>query len=93
MNQSLYLVAGLGKTGRSIAGYLHRRNLPFVVFDTRREPAGLSEFRTDFPGVDIFLGQFPDEIYDQLKEIIASPGISLDEPFLQKAIEKNSGHW
>ncbi|RAP36550.1 UDP-N-acetylmuramoyl-L-alanine--D-glutamate ligase [Legionella quinlivanii] len=88
MNQSLYLVAGLGKTGRSIAGYLHRRNLPFVVFDTRAEPAGLSEFRTDFPGVDIFLGQFPDEIYDQLKEIIASPGISLDEPFLQKAIEK-----
>ncbi|KTC72487.1 UDP-N-acetylmuramoylalanine--D-glutamate ligase [Legionella birminghamensis] len=88
MNQSLYLVAGLGKTGRSIAGYLHRRNLPFVVFDTRPQPEGLSEFRAMFPGVDIFLGQFPDEIYDQLKEIITSPGISLDEPFLQKALER-----
>lgn len=85
MNQSLYLVAGLGKTGHSIAAYLSRRNQPFVVFDTRKEVEGLTEFKTDFPGVDIFLGAFPATVYSQLKAIIASPGVALDEPFLQEA--------
>ncbi len=42
MNQSLYLVAGLGKTGQSIARYLRRRNKPFVIFDTRPEVAGFA---------------------------------------------------
>ncbi|KTD28015.1 MULTISPECIES: UDP-N-acetylmuramoyl-L-alanine--D-glutamate ligase [Legionella] len=89
MNQPLYLVAGLGKTGQSIAGYLRRRNKPFVVFDTRREVAGLSEFTSEFPGVDVFLGAFPTTLYEQLAGIITSPGVPLDEPFLQRAFQLN----
>ncbi|ARG99217.1 UDP-N-acetylmuramoyl-L-alanine--D-glutamate ligase [Legionella micdadei] len=89
MNQPLYLVAGLGKTGHSIAGYLRRRNKPFVVFDTRREVAGLSEFTRQFPGVDVFLGAFPTTLYEQLAGIITSPGVPLDEPFLQRAFQLN----
>ncbi|MFC3908979.1 UDP-N-acetylmuramoyl-L-alanine--D-glutamate ligase [Legionella dresdenensis] len=89
MNQALYLVAGLGKTGNSIAGYLHRKNLPFVVFDTRNKVEGLDEFKSRFPGVDVFLGEFPPELYDQVIEIITSPGISLDEPFIQQAKQRN----
>ena len=89
MNQTLYLVAGLGKTGHSIAGYLQRRNKPFVVFDTRREVEGLAEFTKEFPGVDVFLGELPATIYEQLAGIIASPGIALDEPFMQEARRLN----
>jgi len=89
MTQTLHLVAGLGKTGHSIAGYLQRRSLPFMVFDTRKEVSGLNDFQQDFPGVDIFLGELPDAIYQQITEIITSPGISLDEPFLQKARQQN----
>ena len=37
MNHSLYLVAGLGKTGLSIARYLRRKNKTFIAFDTRRK--------------------------------------------------------
>ena len=87
MHSSLYLVAGLGKTGHSIARYLHRRKKTFVVFDTRVQPAGLSEFNAEFPGVDVFLGVIPDALYGQLTEIISSPGVALDEPCIRKAIE------
>lgn len=89
MSQPLYLVAGLGKTGHSIANYLRRRDKPFVVFDTRREVEGLSEFTSEFPGVEVFLGAFPTVLFDQLDGIITSPGVSLDEPFLQQAFQLN----
>lgn len=87
MHSSLYLVAGLGKTGHSIARYLRRRNKPFVAFDTRKQPAGLADFNAEFPGVEVFLGEIPDALYGQLIEIISSPGVSLDEPSLRKAID------
>lgn len=85
MHKSLYLVVGLGKTGHSIARFLKKRNQAFIVFDTRREPQGIAEFQTQFPGVDIFLEELPDSVYPQLKEIINSPGVALDNPFIEKA--------
>jgi len=85
MHSSFYLVAGLGKTGYSIARYLRQRGQPFVVYDTRTQPAGLAEFNAEFPGVDVFAGEFPEILYEQLTAIISSPGIALDEPFMQKA--------
>jgi len=89
MRSSLYLVVGLGLTGHSIARYLRRRDIPFVVFDTRINPPGLAEFQTEFPGVDVFEGEFPDVLYHQLQAIISSPGVPLDTPFLQKARSMN----
>lgn len=89
MNQPLYLIAGLGMTGYSIACYLRRRNLPFVVFDTRQEVAGLADFNSEFPGVDVFLSEFPPSLYPQLTAVIASPGVALDEPFLQEIYRLN----
>ena len=85
MNQALYLVVGLGKTGHSIAGYLQRRNLPFVVYDTREQPPDREEFSRQFPGVDVFFGDFPIELYSQLTEIVVSPGVALDALFIQEA--------
>ncbi|KTD22721.1 UDP-N-acetylmuramoyl-L-alanine--D-glutamate ligase [Legionella londiniensis] len=89
MNSPLYLVVGLGKTGYSIARYLQRRNKPFVVFDTRHDPENLQDFYTSFPGVDVFLSKFPTELYKHLQAIIVSPGVPLEEPFLQEARAMN----
>lgn len=83
---SLYLVAGLGKTGQSIAGYLKRRNKPFIVFDTRKEVEGLNEFQQAFPEVKVVLEKFPSRLYPKLAGIITSPGIPLETPFLQEAL-------
>lgn len=85
MKKPYYLVAGLGQTGYSIAGYLHRRKLPFAVFDTRTEVDRLTEFSAKFPGVEVFLGDFPSALYAKISQIIASPGLSLEEPFLEQA--------
>jgi UDP-N-acetylmuramoylalanine--D-glutamate ligase len=85
MKELLYLVVGLGKTGQSIARYLRRRNLPFIIYDTRTKPEGTEEFYSEFPGVDIFLGEFPFSLYPQLRGLICSPGVPLDSLFIKKA--------
>lgn len=85
MKQPFYLIAGLGKTGRSIAGFLQRRHRPFAVFDTRAQVDGLAEFKRDFAGVDVFLEDLPDAMYSKITEIIASPGLSLQHPLFEKA--------
>ncbi len=87
--RSLYLVVGLGKTGHSIARYLQRRNKPFAMFDTRKEPSGLAEFQRDFPTVDVFLSTLPEHLYEQLIAVIASPGVALDHPCLQKITQQS----
>lgn len=85
MKKPFYLVAGLGQTGYSIAGYLHRKKIPFVVFDTRRQVESLTDFSAAFPGIEVYLGDFPSSLYSQITQVIASPGLSLEEPFLEQA--------
>ncbi|MFA6302081.1 MAG: UDP-N-acetylmuramoyl-L-alanine--D-glutamate ligase [Legionella sp.] len=85
MNRSLYLVAGLGKTGLSIARYLHRNNKAFIAFDTRQEAPGLTEFQTEFPDVEVFLQHIPPEVISQISDVIASPGIPLETPCIAQA--------
>ena len=87
MHSPLYLIAGLGKTGHSIARYLQRRNTSFVAFDTRTTPAGVVEFNAEFPGVDVYSASLPAALYKQLGAIISSPGVALDHPVMQAAIE------
>ncbi|CAM2956340.1 UDP-N-acetylmuramoyl-L-alanine--D-glutamate ligase [Legionella worsleiensis] len=86
MNHSSYLVAGLGKTGLSIARYLHRKNKSFILFDTRAEAPGLAEFRAEFPEVPVYLQSVPEPQLSQITDIITSPGVSLDTPIIKKAI-------
>lgn len=85
----MYLIAGLGKTGYSIAGYLSRRNKPFAVFDTRLEPLNADAFYRNFPGVQVFLGEVPDNLYNELTDVIVSPGVDITHPAIKKAINLN----
>lgn len=89
MKKPFYLVAGLGQTGYSVAGFLQRKKLPFAVFDTRRHVERLTDFSSTFPGVEVFLGDFPSSLYSKVTQIIASPGLSLEEPFLVQAKRHN----
>ncbi|QMT61262.1 UDP-N-acetylmuramoyl-L-alanine--D-glutamate ligase [Legionella sp. PC997] len=87
MNSPLYLVAGLGKTGISVARYLRRKNKPFIAFDTRAQAPSVAEFTKEFPDVLVYTQHIPDEVLTQLSDIIASPGLPLEIPFLKKAMQ------
>lgn len=78
-------VAGLGKTGLSIARYLRRKNKSFIAYDTREHPADLDAFLTEFPEIDVYLQDVPDDVFSRLSEVISSPGVSLDAPLMKKA--------
>lgn len=85
-HQQLFsVVAGLGKTGFSIARYLRRKNMPFIVYDTRAHPEDLDAFQLEFSGVDVFCEVFPESLYDNIAAIISSPGVSLDIALMQQS--------
>lgn len=88
MNRLRVLVAGLGKTGLSIARYLHRRGLAFALWDTRENPPGLDLFQKEFPEASCYFGTIPLETLEQYTAILTSPGLSLDLPLFQEARAK-----
>ena len=85
---SLYLIAGLGKTGLSVARYLQKRSKDFIFFDTREMPPDLPEIRAKF-STQIFLQHIPPDLYPKISEIIISPGVPLDNDNIKKAIDLN----
>lgn len=76
---------GLGKTGLSVARYLHFVGEPFSVVDSRPNPPGLAEFVQEFPNVSLTLGEFSIEQLSAAQELIVSPGIGLDTPAIRAA--------
>lgn len=82
------MIVGLGKTGLSCARYLHARHRPFAVTDSRAAPPELPALRTLAPEADVRIGGFDDSLLPDVSEVIVSPGVSLREPLLQKAIAR-----
>lgn len=81
------LVIGLGATGKSVVRYLLRNGYAPVVADSRDHPPGLGSFRREFPQVPVETGSLSPDMVLAASEIIASPGIALAEPVLQRAID------
>lgn len=80
------VVLGLGVTGLSCARYLARCGRAFTVVDTRSEPPGLDELLSELPHVPVFLGDVPAAVVENAGELVVSPGLSLGEPLVLKAI-------
>lgn len=89
MLRDFYLVVGLGATGFSCTRYLLSKNIPVIVVDSRQNPPKLSECQKAFPQLEIHLGEFSENLFLRAKTIIVSPGVSLAEPSIQKAIKKH----
>lgn len=81
----LKVVVGLGKTGLSCVRFLKGRGYAVAVNDTRENPPGLDELRAEFPDVEVSLGRLDPDLLRRASEIVASPGISINEPELAAA--------
>ncbi|WP_439101838.1 UDP-N-acetylmuramoyl-L-alanine--D-glutamate ligase [Congregibacter sp.] len=81
------VVVGLGVTGLSVARYLARSKEEFTIVDTREQPPGLKELRAELPQVPVMVGSDAQDVLNTAAELIVSPGISPDEPWLQEAVK------
>ena len=88
-SSSRRVVVGLGTTGLSVVRFLANRGERFSVVDTRAEPPGLEQLRRDFPEVSVFAGDIPQSLLNAASELIVSPGLAPDLPFLAEA--ENAG--
>lgn len=73
-NDAMSLVAGLGKTGLSIARYLKARDAEAIFYDSRTEPPGVDSLHEFWPDARLLLGSAM--LPEGVSRVIASPGIA-----------------
>ncbi|HEX7114981.1 MAG TPA: UDP-N-acetylmuramoyl-L-alanine--D-glutamate ligase [Steroidobacter sp.] len=79
------VVVGLGRTGMSCARYLHARGIEFAVTDNRAAPPEAEALKQLAPDARVSFGAFDESLLDGASCVLASPGVSLREPFLERA--------
>lgn len=79
------VIVGLGRTGISCARYLHERGWRIAVTDTRLEPPQLAALRELDAQIPVRLGALDTRLLDEALCVVASPGLSLEEPYFAEA--------
>ena len=79
------IVMGMGKTGLACIHFLTAKNISVCVMDNRITPPGLTRLKQNFPHIPYITGHFDAEQLEKAAEIIISPGLSPQEPALNKA--------
>ncbi|MES9969700.1 MAG: UDP-N-acetylmuramoyl-L-alanine--D-glutamate ligase [Candidatus Thiodiazotropha sp.] len=87
-NSAKTLIVGLGATGLSCARYLAAQGESLAVTDSRENPPGLEALRKEYPDMAMFLGGFQAEVFHAASRLVVSPGVSLDEPLIRAAKER-----
>jgi UDP-N-acetylmuramoylalanine--D-glutamate ligase len=85
MQNGTAMIVGLGRSGVSAARHLAARGWNLAVTDTRREPPGHDELARIAPTAVCRFGGFDTELLDAVDLVVASPGVSLQEPILRAA--------
>jgi UDP-N-acetylmuramoylalanine--D-glutamate ligase len=84
------LVVGLGNTGISVAHYLQGLNFKFAIIDSRPKPPMMDEFFQKMPDTPVFTGGFDESAFKVATHLVVSPGVSLNEQAILKAIANGS---
>lgn len=83
------VVIGLGDTGLSVAQHLSKQGVDFKVLDTRSNPPQLAAFKQEHPEIEVQLGEFTAEFFQDAQQIIVSPGIDINQKDIRKVILAN----
>jgi UDP-N-acetylmuramoylalanine--D-glutamate ligase len=79
------VIVGLGRTGISCARYLHAQGWRLAVTDTRAAPPQLEQLRALDPHIVLSLGGLDTRLLSDALCVVASPGVSLADPFFVAA--------
>ena len=91
INELPIAILGFGKTGVSVAEYLHKKNKHFYVFENNETVEKLNQFNSlsDASKNKIFFGNFDRTELYKVQYIVQSPGIALSKKIKDK-ISKNN---
>ena len=84
--ESKVLIVGLGETGFSVAKFLQQHGIKFAVVDSRDKPPCHDVLTEDYPDTPVFTGGFDEEAFRVATHIVVSPGVSLQEVSINKAL-------
>ena len=83
-------MVGIGVTGVSCVRHLRRLGARVAAADSRVDPPGLAELASRHPDVPVFTGDFGAAPFDRAREIVVSPGVSLREPAVARAVARGA---
>jgi len=81
------LVVGLGLTGRSCVRHLVARGYKVAGVDTRPAPPAFETLKREFPQAALHTGGLPERLFADPGLLVVSPGVSLREPVIARALE------
>jgi UDP-N-acetylmuramoylalanine--D-glutamate ligase len=79
------VIVGLGRTGLSCARYLRARNWRLAVTDTRHKAPEMAGLAALDPTIPVCVGGLDTRLLEGADCVVASPGVSLEEPFFVEA--------
>ena len=82
------LIVGIGQTGLSAARFFKQMSIKFAMVDSRDNPPMNRELLMEMPDIAVFTGGFDDAAFAIATHILVSPGVSLEERAIQKALAK-----
>jgi len=95
LEQKTVLVAGTGVSGLAAAKLLYDHNIETILYDSNASKSK-REIYASFESAEemqLVLGELTDEILENISLAVLSPGIPLDQPFVEKIKEKNIPIW
>lgn len=84
------LVVGLGLTGQSCVRHLAAAGYAVTGVDTRAQPPKLDDLRREFPDLELHTGGMPEHLFDRPGMLVVSPGLSLKEGPIARAIAQGA---
>ena len=89
------LVVGSGKSGIGAARLLGKAGALPILFDSndRLNKKELSEKTGAVPGIEIILGEVPDERKKEITLVVISPGVPVDSPMLEEYRQRGIPIW
>lgn len=85
LSKKSVLVLGLGETGLSLVRWLSHQGAQLRVADSRAHPPALIDAQAEFPEMEIHCGAFHDNLLTGIAMIAISPGVPLQQAFVQRA--------